>query len=182
LRNKFDLNHWLSVEEWLHNRIKYLQSLSPEERKIENQRYRAWFRMVKPKVDWLGRMRIRKRSEGIPFGLEPDFVFVPDTCVIKDISIRFHDDDHTPRILLVDCDKGYIRGNYVVVSQAAGRRYKWWKNLGQSEREEYHKKYMELFYKWREYLDELIKRTIEEDPGLADSRWYKHVKEPIPEP
>jgi hypothetical protein len=184
MQNDFDLmqfiEHEQSVEDWLSKRIEYLYSLTEEERRIENREYREWYRRTRPKKDWIGRLRQIKK--GVPFELVPNDLFVPNKCVIKEIPIRFHDGDYTPRILLIDKDLGYVKGNYIVVSQVAARYHRRWWKLDRSERVEYREKYLDLFREFCEYQQREVEQAVKEDPKLLNSPWYRDAVKPLPEP
>ena len=66
----------------------------------------------------------RKRAEkfGVPFGIEPDDIQIPDTCPVLGIPLLDKGlRDHRPSLDRIVPSAGYVRGNIAVISFRANR-------------------------------------------------------------
>lgn len=78
-----------------------------------------------PKKKMLTRARMRSKRDGLLFNLSPDDFEIPEVCPILGIPLRFATgrgpSDHSPSIDRIDNNKGYVKGNIIVVSWRANR-------------------------------------------------------------
>ncbi|PPE71462.1 hypothetical protein IS481_11995 [Caldimonas thermodepolymerans] len=68
--------------------------------------------------------KYRAKKKGIPFGITYEDVYVPRYCPVLGIPLRSGVGvacDHSPTLDRIDPDKGYVRGNVVVISNRANR-------------------------------------------------------------
>ncbi len=67
--------------------------------------------------------RRRAKEAGIPFDITPEDVVIPTTCPILGIPLRRSSqsggDDNSPSLDRIIPEKGYVRGNIVVMSKRA---------------------------------------------------------------
>jgi hypothetical protein len=65
----------------------------------------------------------RKRAQrfGLPFGIEPEDVLVPDVCPVLGIPLDSTSRDNTPSLDRIVPASGYVRGNIQVISFRANR-------------------------------------------------------------
>ena len=76
----------------------------------------------------LTRIKGRAEKAGLDFNLELDDIVIPERCPILDIPIvwgnfsgKAHPTDNSPSVDRIVPQKGYVKGNIVVVSQRANR-------------------------------------------------------------
>lgn len=99
---------------------------------IKPYRERNADKLVEKRKDWdranpeksmLQRARRRAKDLSLEFDLTPDDIAIPERCPILGIElIRCLDTkDNAPSLDRIDNDKGYVRGNVVVISFRANR-------------------------------------------------------------
>lgn len=67
---------------------------------------------------------IRAKKKGLPFGLAKEDVVIPEHCPVLGIPLYFRDDgriNNTPTIDRIIPEKGYVKGNILVISWRANR-------------------------------------------------------------
>lgn len=77
----------------------------------------------------INRARARARSEGVPFDLAADDIFIPTHCPVFGIPLRWPCDrgrggrarPDTASLDRIDPRKGYVRGNVEIISMRANR-------------------------------------------------------------
>lgn len=92
----------------------------PQKVKERRQKYR----IEKPEKDIWYKAKARAKSCGLDFNIEVSDINIPDLCPVLDIPVfkgvgKVH--DGSPSLDRVDPNKGYIKGNVVVISHKANR-------------------------------------------------------------
>lgn len=67
---------------------------------------------------------MRRASErAIEFTITPDDCLIPEVCPVFSVPFYFGEgrDDHSPSLDRIDNEKGYVKGNVIVVSELANR-------------------------------------------------------------
>jgi hypothetical protein len=83
----------------------------------ENRRSRPLVRMVQE-------AKVRAAKKGLPFDLTADDLSIPETCPVLGIPIGMAYGSRSENSLSIDrieCAKGYVRGNVMVISWRANR-------------------------------------------------------------
>lgn len=96
-------------------RLKHL----PKRREYQRNYYRK-----NPVIYLLNACRCRARKQGIPFDLTAEDIIIPKTCPVFGIPLfhgtkGFH--ENSPSIDKIIPEKGYVKGNVVVISFKANR-------------------------------------------------------------
>lgn len=81
-------------------------------------------RRKKPLLHMFIRARARSKARGLEFSLMPGDVSIPEVCPVLGIPLRVADgiaDDSSPELDRIDNEKGYVRGNVIVISRRANR-------------------------------------------------------------
>lgn len=83
---------------------------------------KAWDR-ANPEKSMLQRAKRRARESGLEFDLTPDDIVIPERCPVLDIELTrcLDSKDNAPSLDRIENDKGYVRGNVVVISFRANR-------------------------------------------------------------
>jgi hypothetical protein len=80
----------------------------------------AW-RRANPARDMLSRCRTRAERKGIPFEITADDIHIPERCPVLDLLLEVGGGDNAPSLDRIDCTRGYVPGNCLVVSNRANR-------------------------------------------------------------
>jgi hypothetical protein len=59
------------------------------------------------------------RESKMPYDLRIDDFFIPSHCPILGLPLVFKGGDNAPTFQRIDRNKGYIRGNFVIISRRA---------------------------------------------------------------
>lgn len=80
--------------------------------------------------DLLHRIRVKCNKHNIPFDLSVEDILIPDVCPVLGLQLKFGNDrifngtgatDDSPSIDRIYPDKGYVRGNVIIVSWRANK-------------------------------------------------------------
>lgn len=77
-----------------------------------------------PRIGMLGQAKLRARKKGFPFSLQVSDIDIPDACPVLGIALRRGSgrlQDNSPTPDRIDNDKGYVKGNVIVISYKANR-------------------------------------------------------------
>lgn len=77
-----------------------------------------------PEMKMLRRAKSRARERNLPFNLTIEDVVIPDVCPILNIELRMHKgrsggNPNSPALDRIDNNKGYVKGNVMVMSHLA---------------------------------------------------------------
>ena len=108
-------------------RSKQRYAESPEIRKTKSEYRKQWWQSVS--ADWnrykiymVRRARHRAKKLNLPFNITPGDITIPEKCPILGITLRVatgrHKDD-SPALDKIIPEKGYVKGNVMVISQRA---------------------------------------------------------------
>jgi hypothetical protein len=84
--------------------------LSSKNYKAERQEYRLWYRAKR-----------RSKVDNLPFDIEIEDILIPEKCPVLDIELKVNDLDAAPSLDKIYPEKGYVKGNIVVISNKANR-------------------------------------------------------------
>lgn len=99
---------------------------------IKPYRKRHAERLLEKRRDWdesnpikamLQRARARARRLGLEFDLAPEDIHIPERCPVLGITLerKCREQDSSPSLDRIENDKGYVKGNVIVVSFRANR-------------------------------------------------------------
>lgn len=94
-----------------------------EDRDHRNKRTADWHR-GNPQRSYCLAAKNRANKQGVPFDLEPEDIVFPDYCPVLGIRLRFTRGgrtNNTPSIDRIIPEKGYVKGNIMVISWRANR-------------------------------------------------------------
>lgn len=88
--------------------------------------YQTCYRKQNPEKVILGRAKYRAKKKGVPFNLELEDIVIPARCPVLDIPLMVneggaHSACHSPSLDRIDPEKGYVKGNVIVISTKANR-------------------------------------------------------------
>lgn len=119
-----------SRELYLEYNKKYNKNRPKKDRKdvVEHREYTAqWYRDQRkyhPEKMMLKKARERANQKGLPFNLSKEDILIPDTCPVLNIPIMRQEgkcSDNSPVLDRIDNNKGYVKGNVMVISHRANR-------------------------------------------------------------
>ena len=84
-------------------------------------KYRIKRRKDDPQKALWSQAKARSRARGIPFDINIDDVVIPERCPVFGIEWRSGSNDTVPSLDRIVPEKGYVKGNVVVVSMRANR-------------------------------------------------------------
>lgn len=65
------------------------------------------------------RLQNKAWSNGIEFNLKLKDIIIPEFCPVLGIPLIFKFHEHSPTFYRIDKSKGYVRGNFVIISRRA---------------------------------------------------------------
>jgi hypothetical protein len=78
---------------------------------------------ISDRMDMLQRAKRRAKDKGLPFDLTLEDIIIPEICPVFNLPLarvkRGEDRSFTPSLDRIEPDKGYVKGNVVVVSLKA---------------------------------------------------------------
>lgn len=83
--------------------------------------YQERSRKSNPEKALWSQAKSRARSSGLPFDIEIEDIVIPDKCPALGIEWRSGGNDTVPSLDKIAPEKGYVKGNIVVVSMKANR-------------------------------------------------------------
>lgn len=122
------IHHPETREKWVSNGV----CIKCSRRGIAQYRQQNKATLAQKRKEWdrdnpvramLQRARRRAKDVGLEFDLNPEDVSIPERCPILGIDLnRFgSNQDNAPSLDRIENDKGYVRGNVVVISFRANR-------------------------------------------------------------
>jgi hypothetical protein len=128
--------HWISeaaylrrkakTNEWSRENRKRIQQ-NPEAKAAYNLRMKEWQKTARrknPARYMLTRAKIRSKQKGIPFDLILADIEIPEYCPVLGLKLSVSSEfatDTSPELDRIDPDKGYVRGNIIIVSRRVNR-------------------------------------------------------------
>lgn len=78
-------------------------------------------RRAKPELHMLNRARGRAKATGLDFDLTLEDIKIPDICPALNIPLDRKTRSSCPSLDRIDNNKGYVKGNVIVISYLANR-------------------------------------------------------------
>lgn len=103
---------------------KDLSHLTEAERKEYNKEYQRKYSQRKSRASLLLQgIRYRCKKNNLPFDLEESDIVIPDSCPVLGIKIvgGGNQTDCSPSVDRLVPEKGYVKGNIIIISQRANR-------------------------------------------------------------
>ena len=108
----------LTHSEYLAQNQEYKETLKEQERRRRNHQS---YRTSNPSKYMLTRIRNSARDRGLDFNLELEDLVVPEVCPILGLPFDYDSPHYTPSVDRLDNNKGYIKGNIVIMTTLANR-------------------------------------------------------------